>query len=207
MKNILSAFILLLAFAACGHKPATPSASESNGAVSEAAENHVGEEAAPEGGQETTCNAAIERYIIDEFGKKYTEAEHCVPMLNTIAIDESSADDILVWGDFWVFNYDQAGDTLKCVSGGSHPGLMHLRHTENGYEVTAFDRVEDGSGFLPSAKRIFGDRYDAFHAVYSDGEAREKLRAEGLSEYVRRKGLAATMYQDYGWPAKKPETK
>jgi len=35
------------------------------------------------------------------------------------------------------------GDTLKCVSGDSHPGLLHNRQTGKGFEVTAFDQVED----------------------------------------------------------------
>lgn len=52
-------------------------------------------------------------------------------------VDERDVEDIKVWGDFWVFNYDQVGDTLKCVSGGSHPGLLHIRQTEKGFEVTA----------------------------------------------------------------------
>ena len=30
-----------------------------------------------------------------------------------------------------------------------------------------------------------------------------RLRAEVLAVYVKKRGLAATLYQDYGWPAKK----
>ena len=153
--------------------------------------------------KETNYFPAIDRYLVDVVGKLYAEGEHCVPIHPIVTVDERNGEDILVWGDFWVFNYNQAGDTLKCISGGSHPGLMHMRQTEKGYEVTAFDRVADGSDFLPSAKKIFGDRYDTFQAVYSDDVAREKLRSEGLAAYVRQKGLAVTLYQDYGWPARK----
>ena len=74
---------------------------------------------------------------------------------------------------------------------------------QNGFEVTGFDAVEDGSRYLPSAKRIFGKKYEAFHAINSDAEARERLRAEGLAVYAKRHGLGATLYQDYGWPVKK----
>lgn len=176
MRNILSTLALLLFMAAYGNKQTNPSV------------NYF---------------PAIDHYLVEEIGRHYAQGEHCVPLRNIIAVDERNAEDILVWGDFWVFNYNQTGDTLKCVSGGSHPGLMHIRQTEKGYEVTAFDQVEDGSRFLPTAKRIFGDKYDAFQAINSDGVAREKLRAEGLAEYVRQKGLTTTMYQDYGWPAKK----
>ena len=80
---------------------------------------------------------------------------------------------------------------------------MHIRQTEKGFEVTSFDQVEDGSRFLPSAKKIFGKKFKAFQTINSDEKAREKLRAEGLLKYVKEHGLSATMYQDYGWLAKK----
>ena len=153
--------------------------------------------------KETTYFPAIDRYFVNEIGKAYAEAEYCVPFHTIVGVDDSDAEDIKVWGDFWVFNYNQVGDTLKTVSGGSHPGMLHIRQTDTGYEVTAFDQVEDGSRLLPSAKRIFGDKYDDFHAVNSDGQKREKARAEGLANYVMTHNLTATMYQDYGWPAKK----
>ena len=108
--------------------------------------------------QEITYFSAIDRYMSEVFGKQYAEGEYCVPIHNIVAVDESNAADILVWGDYWVFNYNQVGDTLKCVSGGSHPGLMHLQQTDKGFEVTAFDQVEDGSSFLPTAQKIFGDK-------------------------------------------------
>jgi hypothetical protein len=96
--------------------------------------------------------------LINEFGKKYLKGEYCVPFQTVIGVDERNSEDILVWGDFWVFNYNLVGDTLETVSGGSHPGLMHIKETDTGFEVTAFDAVEDGSNNVPSAKRIFGDK-------------------------------------------------
>ena len=153
--------------------------------------------------QETTYFSVIDRYMSEVFGKQYAEGEHCVPIHNIVAVDESNAADILVWGDYWVFNYNQVGDTLKCVSGGSHPGLMHLQQTDKGFEVTAFDQVGDGSSYLPTAKKIFGEKFDAFQAINSDEKKREQLRADVLTNYVKKHHLTATMYQDYGWPAHK----
>ena len=66
--------------------------------------------------------------------------------------------------------------------------------------------------YLPTAKktmvstnRLFGDKFDAFKTINSDEKARERLRAEGLATYAKKNGLAVTLYQDYGWPAKKLE--
>ena len=155
--------------------------------------------------RETNYFPAIDRYLTDSIGGQYANGEHCVPIHSIVRVDERDAEDIKVWGDFWVFNYDQVGDTLKCVSGGSHPGLMHIRQTEKGFEVTAFDQVEDGSRYLLTAKNIFGDKFDAFKTINSDEKNRERLRAEGLATYAKKNGLTVTLYQDYGWPAKKLE--
>ena len=192
MKKTLFALATLLIMVACNNKPATAPATD----VNEARNEEVSRE------QENTYLSAIDRYLVEEIGKHYAQGEHCVPIRNIVAVDESNAEDILVWGDFWVFNYNQAGDTLKCVSGGNHPGLIHICQTENGFEVNTFDQVEDGSSNLSSAKRIFGDKFDAFQAINSNKEDREKLRAEGLAKYVKKQGLSATTYEDYGWPVK-----
>ena len=151
---------------------------------------------------ETTYFPAIERYLINEFGSKYLKGQYCVPFQTVIGVDERNSDDILVWGDFWVFNYNLDGDILKTVSGGSHPGLMHIKQTDKGFEIISFEQVEDGSRYLPSAKKIFGNKYEAFHKINSDENRREKHRAEVLTNYVQKHNIAATKYQDYGWPVR-----
>ena len=152
---------------------------------------------------DTTYLSAINYYLVNEIGKNYSSGKYCVPSYSIVAVNESNANSILVWGDFWVFNYNLAGDTLKTVSGGSHPGLIYICKTEKGYEVTRFDQVVDGAGNLESAKKIFGDKYDTFHAINSDEKKREQTRAEFLSDYVKKQNIKASMYQDEGWPAKK----
>ncbi len=147
------------------------------------------------------CNAAIEDYLVNVIGKNYAEAEHCIPSPFIVNTDDSNKDDVLVWGDFWVFNYDIVGDTLKTVSGGDHPGLMHLKKTDKGFEVTGFDAVEDGAGNLESAKRIFGDNFDAFWELNSNQEKREDVRLHFIADYVKKHNLPVKMVQDYGWPA------
>jgi len=150
---------------------------------------------------ETTYQDAIARYLTDEIGSQYAPGEVCIPCMSVIGVDETNEADVRVWGDYWVFNYQVAGDTLKTVSGGSHPGLIHLKKTTQGYQVTSMEVVEDGAGNLASAKRIFGDRYDAFHAVNSDQQKREAVRAKAISQYVKQHDMSVKLYQDFGWPA------
>lgn len=194
-KGLLPLALAAVMLAACGGKQ------------TEAASGAQADSIASDSGaaKKAAYLACIDSFLVNELGKLYAEGEYCVPTYTIVGVDSQKADDILVWGDFWVFNYNQAGDTLKCVAGGSHPGLMHLRKAGGSYEVTAFERVEDGSRNLPTAKKIFGTRYDAFHAINSNEEAREAARAAGLAEFVRKHGIKASLYQDYGWPAKKLE--
>ena len=151
--------------------------------------------------EETTYLPAIHRYLVDSISVQYAEADIHVPLPTVVAVDEQDANDIKVWGEFWVMNYNQVGDTLKMVSGGSHAGLMHISKTEKGFTVTGFDQVGDGSLFEKTAKRIFGDKYENFMAVYSNHEKRNRYHEKLLSEYVKEHGLSATMYQDNGQAA------
>ena len=149
----------------------------------------------------TTYMTAVDDYLVNEFGKNYAQGDVCIPYAYVISANESNPEDILVWGDFWVFNYTLAGDTLKTASGGSHPGLMHVKKVENGYEVVGFDAVEDGAGNLESAKKIFGDNYETFWALNSNQEKRDDMRLHYTADYVKKHNMTAKVLQDFGWPA------
>ncbi len=150
--------------------------------------------------REQAVRAAISAYMVCEIGAQYLQGELCIPML-MIAAEDDDSQPMRVWGDFWVFWYDQAGDTLKTVSGGSHPGLMTLSEKDGRFAVTGFERVEDGSRFLPTAQRIFGEHFDVFQNMHSNENVREAVRKEQLQEYVQQHNLPVRYYQDYGWPA------
>ena len=61
--------------------------------------------------------------------------------------------------------------------------------------------VGDGSDFNPTAKAIFGDRFDAFMALYSNDDAKKAARAKSILDYAEANGLDISCYQDFGWPA------
>ncbi len=197
MKKVLFAVATMMLLVACNGKQNANGADNDSVAANDVASANA---------ENVTYFDAIDKYMVEEIGKNYSDGKYRVPMHNVVAVDESDAKDIKVWADFWLFNYDLVGDTLKCMSGGSYPGLMHIEQNDKGFEVKAFDRVEDGSNFLPSAKKIFGDKFEAFQKINGDENKREQLRAEVLAEFVKKEGIAATLYQDYGWPAKKIAT-
>lgn len=181
----------------CGNKTAKQSENKAQTETPAQPEAEVAEKVV----EKPTCFTAIDDYLVNQIGKDYSQGDVCVPCVYVVSMDESNPDDILVWGDFWVFNYEQSGDTLKTVSGGSHPGLMHVKKTENGFEVTSFDAVADGADNLPTAKKIFGEKFDAFQEINNDQVRREEKRMQITADYVKKHNLSAKLLQDFGWPA------
>ena len=147
---------------------------------------------------------ALNQYLVDSIGSQYAPGEVCIPCPTIVACDNADSDSaMLVYGDFWVYNFNVAGDTLKTVSGGDHPGVMRVMQNEKGeFVVLSFEQVEDGHGNEASAKRIFGDMYEAFHSINSNEETREEARSVAIGWYVKTHNLPVKYYQDYGWPAK-----
>ena len=140
---------------------------------------------------------ACYKYMAENVSKDYEPADVSIPIVIIVHEDPAPEDEVLVYGDFWIDNYNIEGDTLKCVSGGNYPGCMHVDKAT--YTVTAFDPVADGGEFESSAKEIFGDSYDDFMKVYSDSEAVAEARKATVSDYVNLNGLDIKYYQDEGW--------
>ncbi len=136
---------------------------------------------------------------IESFGANYPESDVSIPCPVIICQDESDPNDIKVYGNFWLFNYDLNGTILENTSGGSYPGCIHIRSSDTGYEVTGFDEVASGSDHTESAKEIFGEYYDLYSSSGNDEETREKLRAQIIANYAFAEGLDITAYQDSGW--------
>ena len=150
--------------------------------------------------QEQAVRQVISDYLASEIGSQYLQGELCIPVLMMVAAEEMDSMNALVWGDFWVLWYNLSGDTLKCVSGGNHSGLMTISQQTDGLHVLSFEQTVDGAGNDASAKRIFGGHYDIYQNMHSNQDVREAVRREQLSEYVRRHNLPVRYYQDYGWP-------
>ena len=143
----------------------------------------------------------ISDYLVKEISPQYTQADLCVPVLMIAAQEDCETEMAWVWGDFWVFNYRIAGDTLKTVSGGNHSGKMQICAGDPYWMVCSFEQTEDGAGNDASARRIFGDHYDIYMNMHSNEAVREAVRKEQLREYIQRNHLNIHFYQDYGWPA------
>ena len=144
---------------------------------------------------------AIGDYLVNEIGEHYQKGEICIPTIAVVASELADSDYVPVLCDCWVFWYTPSGDTLKCVSGGNHSGLMSLEVKDGKYRVSSFEQTVDGAGWEPSARRIFGSYYDVYQNIHSNQGVQEAVRREQLRHYLKRHGLHYRYYQDYGWPA------
>ena len=202
MKRRLLAILLMLtlavtfSFTACGSDEEAPAA-EPEETAEEAVEPEVDATKYGYGGTDPV-EAAVYQYMVEEVSKSYDKTDVSIPTVSIVHVDYAPEDEILVYGDFWIDNYNIKGDTLRDISGGNYPGVIHL---SKDYVVTAFDQVADGGDFDASDKELFGDYYDDFIAVYNDSDARAELRRATVTDYVNFNGLDVKKYKDKGWPA------
>ena len=140
------------------------------------------------------------RYFVETVSKNFDKADVSIPTVNIFNVDYTDPDDVLVRGDFSIDNYNIEGDTLKAVSGGNFPGVIHMKQDGDKYTATGMDFTEDGSDFDESAKKLFGDYYEDFIKIHSDDDARNELRKVTVSDYVNMNGLDKIIqFQDEGW--------
>ena len=153
--------------------------------------------------KEQALRDAISDYLIKEIGVHYRQGQFCIPTLMIVSAQEISANQARVWGDFWIWWYNQEGDTLMTVSGGNHSGVMTVIKQDGMLKVTSFEQTVDGAGNDASARRIFGSHYDVYQNMHSSQDVREAVRREQLGEYVKSHNLNIHYYKDYGWDAVK----
>ena len=192
---LMTALVMAFGISACGTKEEA-AVEEENVAIEDTeSEPEVDGTAYGYAGSDPV-EAAVYKYLAEEVSKDYDDAEVHIPTVNIVHIDFTPKDEILVYGDFWIENYNVEGDTLKCVSGGHYPGMMQV---SKDYVVTDFKQAADGEDFDSSAKEIYGDHYDDFMKIYSDSDLRNELRKVTVTDYVNLNGLSVTQYQDEGW--------
>ena len=148
--------------------------------------------------KEQALRDAISDYLVKEIGVQYRQGELCIPTLMIVSAQEISADMAWVWGDFWIWWYDQKGDTLMTVSGGNHSGLMTVLQQDGKLKIESFEQTVDGAGNDASARRIFRSHYDIYQNMHSNQDVREAVRREQLTEYVKSHNLNISYYKDYG---------
>ena len=132
-----------------------------------------------------------------------TEGSVSIPAPVIIKTEETDDSHLLVYGNFWVFNYELNGKTLECISGGEAPAIMTLEKSNDGWTVTAVVQAGDGEDYAADIIRFCnGDKELEklfFAASYGDGDLLVNVRHQYIQDYVIANNLDVEAYKDYGW--------
>ena len=154
-------------------------------------------------GEDPIEGAIADAMAGEEFGEQYlTEPGYvtipCVMIFKT----EQTGDTVKVTGNFWTLNYVLEGQTLKCISGGEHPGVITLEMEDEEWLVTSLDEIGDEEDYAAGLERITGGDKDliaSFNLAHDMGEEPLKsVREKYLREYIAEAELDVTAYQDEG---------
>lgn len=140
------------------------------------------------------------RYIMENCGSQYDAEDIMIPFVNILRVDDSDPEDILVWGNYKVINYEKCGSTLLVRSGGSYPGLIHMRRDGDSIAGVSMDVVKDGSDEEGSIEEIFGVDEELLEAYRRSNAYEEdhEIVLNTLRWYREDTGLAIEAYEDYG---------
>ena len=154
--------------------------------------------------------AAAYDYLSFDYMKDYDPSNVIIPYVQIVDVDETNSDDVLLYGDYYVWEYAGEEDTLVAVSGGHCPGIIHLER---------FGDVGEGASYSPKgtideaftdddAKTIFGKYYEYYLTLSSDDQMIDSGLSQIISDYVAANNLDITKYQIAGGDVKElPETR
>ena len=141
--------------------------------------------------------AAAYDYLSFEKESDYAPEDVMIPYVNIIGIDESDPEDVLLYGDYYLWEFEKEDDTLVAIAGGHCPGIIHAqRFGDEGDEIAIYSATGMEEAFTDDdAETLFGDYFDAYQSVSSDQEKRDEGLAQVIADYVSANALNITGYR------------
>lgn len=140
-------------------------------------------------------DAAAYDYLAFEAQKDYDPAHVMIPYVNVVDVDETDASDVLIYGDYWLWEFEKQEDTLVAVSGGHRAGIIHAERFGEGEGAIYSAKSMEEALTDEDEKNLFGDHYDQYAVVSSDQDARDSKLAQIIKDYVTTNQLEVTKYQ------------
>ena len=109
-------------------------------------------------------------------------------------------DELLVFGNFWVYGFQLSGTVLEVSSGGEMPACFHLKETADGYEVTGVDVTGDGAQYDTGIREFTKDYPEVYEMFFAnDPDARKDNMVQYVAEYVKGNNLNIEYVKEFGW--------
>lgn len=139
---------------------------------------------------------AIYEYMKGEYSQFLEENQISIPgyvIYKTVETDE----EILVFGNFWVYGYQLTGNILEAQSGNEMPACFCLKRNGNNYQVVSVERAEDGSYMedIQNFTKDYPEVYDQIMAMDND-ERIEAMRCY-IEMYVTDNNLNIEYFSEY----------
>lgn len=139
--------------------------------------------------------------VFDETKKRSDEDKEqglvTIPMLDIYKIVNTKTG-AKVYANFQSETYYRYGKLLKNYSGGSYPGVMYLKKTKDGYQVTETTYAEDGESMEKSIWKLCKG-HPVVAAKMMKGSITQKQRKKTLQRYISQNHLKIKAYKEYGW--------
>ena len=112
-------------------------------------------------GDDVMMNAMLD-ILMEERGSKIKQADVTIPDIVVVKVDDSDPQDIKVWNYARAFSYKKKGTALVALDGVEVLGLMHLKETVNGFEVTSWEKAANGDDekVMKSLQKICNDNWN-----------------------------------------------
>ena len=94
-------------------------------------------------GDDIYMNAMLTK-LMEEKGGLFAQADVTIPDIVEVKIDNSDPQDIKIWNYSRAYSFKKEGTELVAVDGLGVLGLMHLKETVNGFEVTSWEKAAYG---------------------------------------------------------------
>lgn len=148
-------------------------------------------------------------YMVQQGTENYylPDGSVCIPAF--VIYDKIERDGSLyVFGNFWIHNYYQNGNTLEEISGGAYPARFELKQNNpevhgRTYEILEITVAGDGPDYDRDIRK-FTEGFDGVYQKYfGDWEKTQTAYQETRKEYIRmyeeQNHLGIKYYKDYGW--------
>jgi len=144
--------------------------------------------------------AAIWEYRKTEALASYGFEDQVVLPGYIIYKEVQTEEELLVFGNFYEYGYQQMGNVLESTSGGEMPACFHLKSTADGYEVVSVEVTGDGAMY-DEGIREFTEGYPGVYEMFFSGDpnACDNAQKEYVAMYVKTNNLDIKYMKNYGW--------
>ena len=154
--------------------------------------------------------AAVANYMVNnDFGYDTEDGGVLIPapvIIKTVPEEPGEdADEVTVYGNFWIFAYKLNGNILECTAGGENPGVMKVEKKDGEWVVTSAEFAEYGDeGYMESISRFADGDSELEKEYYTAADATDgylpQFQRSFIIGYVISNGLEGkiTAFRDYG---------